>query len=113
METVIVAAITAGGTGFGAWLLHRREVKKNQTADTVATAALHTELDARMKTHIDTVEARMVSEREYYERKLDREREECDERITDIAARLHAAEYQLARLPGAKVSSGESGVSSV
>jgi hypothetical protein len=111
MTEVIVAIVTFSGTAFAAWLVHKRESRRGETADTVATAALHTELDTRMKSHVVFVEARMMSERRWYEEELHREREECDGRITDIAARLHQAELRLAGLPGAKVSGGESGVS--
>jgi hypothetical protein len=111
MENVLIATVTSLTTAFGAWLLHRRETKKETVVSGVATAALHTELDARMRAHVEFVESRIMSERKYYEEELERERAECAEQINSLAGRLGIAESRLRLLSGVEGVGGEGGLS--
>lgn len=98
METVIAAIVTALATAVGAWLLHKQEVAKQKTAAEVAATAMHTALNERMRAHVDFVEARLLTEREWNKHELEREREECAEAINSLAGRLGLAEAELKQL---------------
>lgn len=112
MDQVLIAALTALGTGFGAWLLHKRETQKNDQAGEVATAALHRELDARMRDHVSFVENRIKAEREWYERELEREKQDCADSINTLAGRLGITEARLREFQRTKSLSWEGGVPS-
>lgn len=102
---VIASAVTGVTTGFGAFLLHKRESKKVNSAGEVATAALHRELDTRMRDHVAFVENRIKAEREWYQRELERERDDCAESIDNLAGRLGRAEAELRKFRGASSAS--------
>jgi hypothetical protein len=88
METLIVGVVTALVTFAGTWMLHKRETSKNKDAAVVATTALATDLNTKMAAHVEFVEARIQAERRWWEKKLDDERQECDDKITELAAKL-------------------------
>lgn len=85
METVIAALVT-GLLGFlGAWLVHKREAKKDRSATELAVEAISLDLNERMRKHVDFVERRMERERRYFEEELERERQGCDDKISELA----------------------------
>jgi hypothetical protein len=111
METLIVGLATALVTALGSWQLHKREVAKGETATEIATAALHRELDARMRDHVIFVEERIKTEREWYERELEREKADCADSINTLAGRLGVTEARLRDFQRTKRISWEGGVS--
>lgn len=67
METVIAALVTGIVTLIGAWMVHRREVKKEKTASEVAVAAVYSQMRLDFEKHAKFMREILDTERKEHE----------------------------------------------
>lgn len=86
--TLISTVVSSVTTGLLAVLAYKQKLKREKRSTKVAMAAVYTGLQNDLQAHIRFIEERFQVERKWYKDELERERLDCDERISGLAGKL-------------------------